>query len=172
MTGSRGAGERPILIRGGTLVTPSLILRGGAVLIDGGTIAAVFADERETRNWIKARGDITDVLDASGDFVLPGFVDLHCHGGGGYDFMDGDPEGIVRAARTHLLGGTTSIMPTTLASSRVALDACLAAYAQAKKAPDCPEFLGLHLEGPYFAMSQRGAQDPSHIRNPDPAEYL
>jgi N-acetylglucosamine-6-phosphate deacetylase len=112
------------------------------------------------------------VIDAGGDYLVPGFIDLHCHGGGGDDFMDGDPDGIVRAARSHLLHGTTSMLPTTLASSRKALEAGIAAFAKARDAPGCPTFLGLHLEGPYFALSQKGAQDPAHIRNPDPAEYL
>jgi len=163
---------RRILIRGGTLVTPSQVLPGGAVLVEGSRISAVFPDERETRAWRAANPEAAEVLDAAGDYVLPGFVDLHCHGGGGFDFMDGDAESIVRASRSHLEHGTTSILPTTLASSRPALDACLAAFSKAKSEPGCPDFLGLHLEGPYFAQAQRGAQDPAHIRNPDPDEYL
>lgn len=167
-----GSTDRRLLIRGGILVTPRLVQPGGAVLVEGSRIAAVFRDERETRSWLEANPGSAEVLNAAGDYVLPGFVDLHCHGGGGFDFMDGDPESIERAARSHLDHGTTSILPTTLASSRPALDACLAAFAKAKGGPGCPEFLGLHLEGPYFAQAQRGAQDPAHIRNPDPAEYL
>ncbi len=165
------AGERRLLIRGGVLVTPRLLQPGGAVLVEGSRISAVFPDERETRAWLGANPETAGVLDAGGDYVLPGFVDLHCHGGGGADFMDGDPESVVRAARSHLAHGTTSILPTTLASSRAALDAGLAAFGKAKGETDCPDFLGLHLEGPYFSQAQRGAQDPAHIRNPDPSEY-
>jgi N-acetylglucosamine-6-phosphate deacetylase len=161
-----------LLVRNGTLVTPGQVLKGGGVLVHGGRIEAVFADEAETRRWLGSSGRTATILDAGGDYILPGFIDLHCHGGGGDDFMDGDPDGFVRAARSHLLHGTTSITPTTLASSRESLDAGIAAFAKAKDAPDCPEFIGLHLEGPYFAMSQRGAQDPAYLRNPDPAEYL
>ena len=127
-----GSTDRRLLIRGGTLVTPRLVLAGGAVLVEGSRIAAVFPDDRETRSWQEANPGAAEVLEAAGDYVLPGFVDLHCHGGGGFDFMDGDPESIVRAARAHLDHGTTSILPTTLASSRPALDACLAAFAKAK----------------------------------------
>ncbi|NLJ46927.1 MAG: N-acetylglucosamine-6-phosphate deacetylase [Treponema sp.] len=166
------SGPRRVLIRGGILVTPSLVLPGGAVLVEDSRIAAVFPDERETRTWVEARPGAVEILDARGDYVLPGFLDLHCHGGGGFDFMDGDPESVVGTARSHLEHGTTSILPTTLASSRPALDACLSAFRRAKGEPGCPDFLGLHLEGPYFSQAQRGAQDPAHIRDPDPAEYL
>ena len=161
-----------ILIRNGTLVTPSIVIKGGGLLVQGGRIAALFAGEAETRRWLESNGGTATVVDAGGDYLVPGFIDLHCHGGGGDDFMDGDPEGIVRAARSHLQHGTTSILPTTLASSRKALDIGLAAFAKAKDAPGCPTFLGLHLEGPYFAISQKGAQNPAHIRDPDPDEYL
>ncbi len=172
MTSERDDGRALLLIRNGTLVTPGLVIRGGGILVEGERIAAVFTGETETRQWLASSGRLPTILDAGGDYVLPGFIDLHCHGGGGDDFMDGDPDGFVRAARSHMLHGTTSMMPTTLASSREALDAGIAAFAKAKDAPDCPEFIGLHLEGPYFAISQKGAQDPAHIRNPDPAEYL
>lgn len=172
MTAMKEDDREFLLVRNGTLVTPGQVLRGGGVLVHGGRIEAVFADEGETRRWLATGGRTASVIDAGGDYLLPGFIDLHCHGGGGDDFMDGDPVGFARAGHSHLLHGTTSMMPTTLASSRASLDAGIAAFEKAKTAPDCPEFLGLHLEGPYFAMGQKGAQDPAHIRNPDPAEYL
>jgi N-acetylglucosamine-6-phosphate deacetylase len=161
-----------VLIRNGTLVTPGIVIKGGAVLVDGSRVAAVFCGEADVRLWLASNGGKAAVIDAGGDYVVPGFIDLHCHGGGGDDFMDASQESIVRAARMHLHHGTTSMMPTTLASSRKALDAGISAFAKARDTPECPSFIGLHLEGPYFALSKAGAQNPEHIRNPDPAEYL
>ncbi len=111
-------------------------------------------------------------IDARGQYVSSGFIDLHVHGGGGHDFMDGTVEAFLAVARTHARFGTTALMPTTLTSSPEALLGTLATYREADQVNENgARYLGLHLEGPYFAMSQRGAQDPRYIRNPDPEEY-
>src|SRR5690606_22988147 len=102
----------------------------------------------------------------------PGFIDIHVHGGGGHDFMDGEGEGFLRIAELHAKFGTTSMVPTTLTSEKEHLIETLDLYEQAhKNNKKGAQFLGLHLEGPYFAMNQRGAQDPRYIRDPDPEEY-
>lgn len=111
-------------------------------------------------------------IDAAGQYVSPGLIDIHVHGGGGADFLDGTPEAFLTAAAMHARHGATTIIPTatsgewsdTLAMEQVYLQA----LAQNTAGADMP---GLHLEGPYFAMSQRGAQDPRHLRNPVPEEY-
>ncbi|HUH47912.1 MAG TPA: N-acetylglucosamine-6-phosphate deacetylase, partial [Arenibacter sp.] len=98
--------------------------------------------------------------------------DIHIHGGGGHDFMDGDVAGFLKIAELHAQYGTTSMVPTTLSGDKDQLINALEAYEQANKSNENgAEFIGLHLEGPYFAMNQRGAQDPRYIRNPDPKEY-
>ncbi len=112
-------------------------------------------------------------LDAKGRYVAPGFIDLHVHGGGGHDFMDGSLNAFLKVAETHARFGTTSMVPTTLTSDQASLFRTLELYEEAhKKNENGAQFLGLHLEGPYFAMSQCGAQDPRYIRNPDANEYL
>jgi N-acetylglucosamine-6-phosphate deacetylase len=104
--------------------------------------------------------------------VAPGFIDIHVHGGGGYDFMDANETAFLKIAETHLQYGTTSMLPTTLTAGKDEMLKTLAAYESAnKKNINGAKLLGMHLEGPYIAMNQRGAQDPQFIRDPDPAEY-
>lgn len=156
--------EGSIHIINGNIITPQGILRKGQLLLSGGKIIAVYDRPQE----IKA--DIT--IDAKGRYVSPGFIDIHVHGGGGYDFMDGTTEAFLEIAALHARYGTTAMMPTTLSGSREELDRTLQAYVHAGESNDRgAQFLGMHLEGPYFAMEQRGAQDPQYIRHPDPDEY-
>ncbi len=112
------------------------------------------------------------LIDAGGQYVSPGFIDIHVHGGGGYDFMDGGTQAIVKAADFHLAHGTTSMMPTSLASSRETLTAFLEDLRRVMESHAARgNLLGAHLEGPYFSPRQSGAQNPAYIKNPDPAEY-
>jgi len=168
------AAGQPLLLKNAIVLTPARKLPGGGVFVKDGRIEQVFPD-REALARFEA-GIPADygmkVIDLGGDFLSPGFIDLHCHGGGGHDFMDGTAEAFAGAGRMHLMHGTTCMYPTTLASTRESLERSIAAFGEAKGRKGIPEFPGLHLEGPYFAMSQRGAQDPAHIRNPDPAEYM
>lgn len=155
---------QPIHIFNAKVITPTGILDNGSVLVEGGNIA-------EVRNGrIEAPG--ATPLDAGGNYVSPGFIDIHVHGGAGHDFMDGEVDGFLAIAALHASHGTTAMLPTTLSGSRDELLQTLDAYEVANKRNDKgARFLGMHLEGPYFAMSQRGAQDPKFIRDPDPAEY-
>lgn len=86
--------------------------------------------------------------------------------------MDGTETAFLKIAETHAQYGTTSMLPTTLSSSNEELLQTLAVYEDANRNNiNGAQFLGLHLEGPYFAMNQRGAQDPKYIRDPNPVEY-
>lgn len=86
--------------------------------------------------------------------------------------MDGDGDGFLKIAELHAKFGTTAMVPTTLTSEKEHLIKTMDLYEQANRInKNGPEFLGLHLEGPYFAMNQRGTQDPRYIRDPDPKEY-
>lgn len=148
----------------GRVITEARIISNASVLIVNDKIAEVSA------------GDITcmdaTVIDVGGNYISPGFVDIHVHGGGNRDFMDGSVDAFLRIAETHARYGTTSMVPTTLTSEKEHLLHTLAIYDEANGLnQQGSQFLGMHLEGPYFALSQRGAQDPKYIRNPDPNEY-
>lgn len=151
-------------ITNGRIITPFEILPCASLLVKDGKIAVIDRSNKPMDN--------VPVVDAKGRYVSPGFVDIHVHGGGGFDFMDGEVDGFLKIAELHARYGTTSMVPTTLTSDQTHLFHTLDTYERAlglniKGAA----FLGLHLEGPYFAMNQRGAQDPRYIRDPDPREY-
>ena len=119
-----------------------------------------------------------DILDAKGSFVMPGVVDLHTHGSGGFDFMDGEVSDIVGAASSLAAHGTTTCLPTTLTSSDEELFSFIRNYRtlvegfKDKPSLNMAKMPGLHLEGPYFDMEQKGAQDPRYIRKPDEKHYM
>ncbi len=140
----------------------------GGVLVEGTKIKTIYREKDISLD----RFEGCTLINLQGKFLSPGFIDIHVHGGGGYDFMDGTEEAFENIAVTHARYGTTSMVPTTLTSTQERLKETLGSYGRIKdKQIDGAQFLGIHLEGPYFAMSQRGAQDPRYIRNPDPEEY-
>lgn len=151
-------------IYNGNIITPYRIIPRGSILITGNTITSVAEGNPDFPGALE--------IDAKGDYISPGFIDIHVHGGGGHDFMDGTEDAFLKIAETHARHGTTSMLATTLTSDREALLQTLEVYEVAnRKNVSGAQFIGLHLEGPYFAMNQRGAQDPKYIRDPDPAEY-
>jgi len=153
-----------IKIFNGQLITPDGILPNGTLIVKDGKIADISAT-----GW-----DVPDAfpIDAGGLYVSPGFIDIHVHGGGGHDFMDNSVEAFLEIAKTHARFGTTAMFPTTLTGPAEDIIKTLEVYeAAAPLNKSGAEFMGLHLEGPYFAMAQRGAQDPKWIRDPDPREY-
>lgn len=151
-------------IYNGRILTPYRIIPQGTVVITGNSITEVAEGNLAVPDAIE--------IDAKGQYIAPGFIDIHVHGGGGHDFMDGTVNAFLKIAETHARYGTTSMLPTTLTSEKDELLRTLELYKQAdKENVSGAQFLGMHLEGPYFAMNQRGAQDPRYIRNPDPEEY-
>ena len=148
----------------GCVITPSGLIRDGSVLLTDGIITEVSKGNIDAPDAV--------VINANGNYISPGFIDLHVHGGGGHDFMDNTIEAFLRIAETHAQYGTTAMLPTTLSSSRARLLETLKTYNEAERMNKVgSQFIGMHLEGPYFALNQAGAQDPRYIRNPDPTEY-
>ena len=154
------------IIKNGRVIFPDRIEENLAIVYkDGKTTDIVRSEE-----VIPEDGDI--VIDAKNSYVSSGFIDIHTHGGGGHDFMDGTVEAYLGAAEMHAKHGTVALLPTTLTSTFEELLKTFSIYKEAVKLNTRgAKFLGLHLEGPYFAYNQRGAQDPKYLRNPEPEEY-
>lgn len=110
------------------------------------------------------------LIDAEGNYVTAGFIDMHCHGGGGADFSDGTVDSVITAAQTHLLHGTTSIFPTVTSSSFSETEQALISIEQAKS--KLSSIKDAHLEGPYFSPLQMGAQNGEQLKAPNKADYL
>jgi N-acetylglucosamine-6-phosphate deacetylase len=110
-------------------------------------------------------------VDADGARLLPGFVDVHVHGGAGADAMDADPDALRHMARFHAAHGVTALLPTTWSASETDLASALKAIAAVTgRVEDGATILGAHLEGPWINAGRCGAQDPAAIRTPDVAE--
>lgn len=156
---------KTIKIINGTIVTGGETFAGDIVLRDG-VIDYVGPD-------CPAVPEDSEVIDAKGCYVAPGFIDMHTHGAGGADFMDGTVEAYLTAARMHAIHGTTLLYPTTLTSTNELLYGSFETYVKASELnKDGAQFGGMHLEGPYFSPLYAGAQDPRYLRNPRPEEYL
>lgn len=146
------------------VITPGGIIDNSVLIVSDGKITGIGAEGADT--------PAKTTIDAGGKYLSPGFIDIHVHGGGGYDFMDNSVEAYLGIARLHARYGTTAFTPTTLSCEHESLLKTLELYEQAEPLnTDGARFLGMHIEGPYFSMEQRGAQDPRFIREPDEAEY-
>ncbi len=146
----------------GRILTPQGWLTDGSVLISDGKILEV------TNSDLAVIG--AKVIDARGMYVLPGFVAMHVHGGGGHDFKEGTDEAFRAAVNAHLVHGATTIFPTISAASfseiLKAADVC-----EAMMAEENPVVAGLHLEGPYLNPKMAGALFADSIKMVDKAAY-
>ena len=147
----------------------------GKIIKDGEIVDAILYAEGGKIVEISGEDKPADeVIDAKGNYVSPGFIDTHVHGGGGADVMDATEEALCKIAKTHLKYGTTSICLTTAASPHIDLVNSVKAYMSIvdKSGKDgMPNLIGMHLEGPNFSPAQAGAQDPNSIYPPRDYEY-
>ena len=144
------------------ILTPQGWLKDGSVLIRDNKILEV------TNCDLAVIG--AKLIDAKGMYIVPGGVEIHVHGGGGRDFMEGTEEAFRTAIKAHMQHGTTSIFPTLSSSTIPMIRAAAETTGKMMAEPDSP-VLGLHLEGHYFNMKMAGGQLPENIKNPDPEEY-
>ena len=165
----------PTLLRGGSLILPDRVEEGGLLVDAAGRIAAAgpAADKEAPRGAAE--------IDLDGRLVAPGFVDLHCHGGGGADFMDGTAAAFRTVLRAHLRHGTTTVAPTTTVAVHEQILAALRVCARAAAGGGLGLFgegtgagsrvAGAHLYGPYFGPGAQGCHPAGPLRPPRPEEF-
>ena len=150
-------------IYNGHVLTPEGWINGGSVVIEDRRIKEVSKSSRLLEGMDKT-------IDAHGMHVVPGGIDLHCHGGGGSDFQECTREAFENIAKTHLRHGTTSIY-ATLSSSPIDMMEKACQTCDQLMQEGGTTIMGMHMEGPYFNPSKAGAQLPEVIRIPDVDEY-
>jgi N-acetylglucosamine-6-phosphate deacetylase len=184
-----------ILIKNVEIYTPTKRISNGAILIKNGRIAYAgpLASIPGTLTLIRKlklvspeSGSPVKIFDLKGYIAVPGFIDIHLHGGDGSDFMDGTEEACLRVLKIHMKKGTTAAIPTLMTAAPEAIVKAIrvlnkvetavkgrafAAEVDPRAKPGAPAagdvlpaVLGLHLEGPFIAMEKRGAQPESHVR--------
>jgi len=161
---ARAAG--PVIIEGGTIVLPDRLVEGSRIAWHDGRITAIGPRIAIPRS--------ADTIDARGAFIAPGFVDLHVHGGGGADFMDGEERAVRTAIAAHAVHGTTTIFPTTTTGTPAQINAMLAACRAVRDRwlpGDGARIGGVHAYGPYFAADKVGCHSRDGRRDPLPEEY-
>ncbi|TDC33943.1 N-acetylglucosamine-6-phosphate deacetylase [Micromonospora sp. KC213] len=135
----------------GKVVTPTGVIRQGCVEINGDRITAV-AEYPAKRD---------------GHWIVPGFVDMHTHGGGGHTFTTGDADSARQAAAFHLGHGTTTLLASLVSAPFAVMRAATAALAPLVREG---VLAGVHFEGPYLSAARCGAQNPEFLRDPSTDE--
>ena len=146
----------------GRILTPKGWLEGGSVIIENNKIKAVSNIDLHIVD--------AEIIDAKGCYVVPGGIDLHTHGGGGRDFIEGSEDAFRAAVNAHMKHGTTTIYPTLSSSTIPSIEAACQ-VCQKLMAEENSPVLGLHIEGSYINPKQAGAQNPVLIKAPLADEY-
>lgn len=150
------------------LVLPDRIVDNGWIAVQGGRITGLGPGEPP---FFPVDGDPVDYIDIERQWVLPGYIDVHCHGGGGSALYSGDVDDVRRAAAAHLSRGTTSILASIGTTRPETMLAAARAIAQAIDDGSAPNIRGIHFEGPFLSPLRRGAQTATALRQPDEAFF-
>ncbi|MET9126468.1 N-acetylglucosamine-6-phosphate deacetylase [Streptomyces sp. NPDC004528] len=142
------------VLSGARVVLPTGVVDGGRVIVDGTRIAGSAAED-------------TPVTDLSGHWLVPGFVDLHNHGGGGASFTSGTVEEVLRGVHTHRLHGTTTVVASTVTGD---MDGLAQRAGLLSELAEQGDIAGIHFEGPFISPCRKGAHSEELLRDPDPAE--
>jgi N-acetylglucosamine-6-phosphate deacetylase len=154
------------MLTGARVVLPDGVAEGGRVSVESGTITAVNGPEGPAgTQTAHAKG--ADVRDLTGHWLLPGFVDMHVHGGGGASFSAGTAEEAMTVVETHRRRGTTTMVASTVTGDLGDLARQAGALSELVEQG---ELAGLHFEGPFISRHRCGAHDPALLRDPEPAE--
>lgn len=148
-----------------TVITPGLRIDGATIVIEDDVIAEVLppGTPMPEADW---------TFDAKGDYVAPGFFDIHAHGAVGYEVTDDDPNSVPAVCKAKLEEGVTSYFPTTLTLGHDALVNTMERVAKYREAEEFCRTPGVHLEGPFINPTSLGAQNPAFVRTPDIKEVL
>jgi len=159
--------KKTLVFKNAKIITPMRVIDNGVLIVDQGKIF-----DLGPGNEIKIPKN-RKVIDVDGKYLAPGFIDIHLHGGGGADTMDATEEAMEKMSVAHAKGGATSIVPTTTSAPMDDIIRAVKVIELAKKRTlPGAQVLGAHIEGPYFSMEQKGAQNPEYLKNPKPEEYL
>jgi len=159
-----------MIIKGADILTPQGIIESGIIEIKDGIITRISPPECGSEGAGRTCGCVDEhsVIDATGLTVVPGFIDIHAHGGGGCDIEDGNFESLEKMCITHAAHGTTGILPATTSPPRGLLLEVAGLFRSYTGRPTSrgAEVLGIHLEGPWLNPKMKGAQPLSGIRRP------
>lgn len=159
--------NKNLVFKNAKIITPMRIIDKGVLIVKGDKIFDVGSEDK-----VKVPQD-GEIIDVSGRYLTPGFIDIHIHGGGGADTMEGTEEAIEKISTVHAQGGSTSLVLTTTTAPMDEIIKALESIELAKrKELKGAQILGAHIEGPYFSLEQKGAQNPRFLKEPNPQEYL
>ncbi|MEU5040260.1 N-acetylglucosamine-6-phosphate deacetylase [Streptomyces griseorubiginosus] len=139
---------------GATVVLPTGPVKNGQVVVEGTRITATIPENAH-------------VIDVSGNYLVPGFIDLHNHGGGGASFTSGTPEEILKGIHTHRIHGTTTLVASTVTGD---MDFLAQRAGLLSELAEQGDIAGIHFEGPFISPCRKGAHSEALLRDPDPAE--
>ncbi|MEV8536325.1 N-acetylglucosamine-6-phosphate deacetylase [Streptomyces sp. NPDC051211] len=142
------------VLSGARVVLPTGTVANGRVIVSGDRIAG-------------SAPEAAELVDLSGHWVVPGFVDMHNHGGGGASFTSGTPEEVLKGVRTHRAHGTTTLIASTVTGDLDELARRAGLLAELVQQGD---LAGIHFEGPFISPCRKGAHKEDLLRHPDPAE--
>ncbi len=149
------------IIKNAHVISPGVDLEGATIVVEDGRITQVGAKKASEKG-------AATVVDVKGQYVMPGFIDVHTHGALTYDFCDADPQAVFKLAEAKLAEGVTTVLPTTLTVSNAELKvAAKNAKAYAEAGMPFAKVPGIHLEGPFINVKCCGAQNPEFVRKPD-----
>jgi len=161
--------NKRIIIINGTIITPFHLISGKGIIVEEGKIIEMVNKEELSTATLTG----AEVIEGKDKYIAPGYIDIHVHGGGGSDVMDGDYEAINQIAITHSHFGTTSFLPTTMTMSKDKIIRSLRSICEAvKKGTAGAEILGIHMEGPYINPEKKGAQKEEDIKKISIEEFL
>lgn len=161
---SRGRIGASLDIVDAEIYTEAGVVQRGALQVRDGRIARIVPMDQ----WVRPLEPDVAVYDVQGQALAPGFIDVHVHGGGGYDVMDGTQEALDGMSLFHASRGTTALLATTTTTGHEDIvRAIAAAGAACNRESAGADIVGIHLEGPFLNVARCGAQNPAHIREMD-----